>query len=375
MLLRQPLHALTIWLFVALASATTNPLSPNTTNDHKILSDVTEAIGNTPLVDLSRVAKHHGITNGKILAKLEYLSPGGSKKDRIALSIVQQARKDGSLKPGQTVVELTSGNTGTGLAIVCGVLGHPFVAVMSKGNSRERSQMMEALGARVVLVDLANAHGKAGSGVSGADLDLVEEKARELTQELQAFRVDQFLRESNAMSHYETTGPELWNESGGRITDFLDFVGTGGSFGGIAQYLKEQSDDNVCCYVVEPESAAVLGPNASLLSTGSHRIQGGGYMKSGVDIPLIRPKTAVNDDENPWIDGYMTVTDEEAVQGARDLAKIEGIFAGYSAGANLMAAIKLLKERQKNNEAEETSVVAILICDTGLKYMSTDLWE
>eukprot|EP00531_Pseudo-nitzschia_arenysensis_P020054 CAMPEP_0116118280 /NCGR_PEP_ID=MMETSP0329-20121206/2019_1 /TAXON_ID=697910 /ORGANISM="Pseudo-nitzschia arenysensis, Strain B593" /LENGTH=138 /DNA_ID=CAMNT_0003611895 /DNA_START=60 /DNA_END=472 /DNA_ORIENTATION=+ len=111
-----------------------------------------------------------------------------------------------------------------------------------------------------------------------------------------------------------------------------------GSFGGIAQYLKEQSDKRVCCYVVEPESAAVLGPTSSLPPTGCHRIQGGGYMKSGVDIPLIRPNTDKNDDNNPWIDGYMTVTDEEAIQGARDLAKYEGIFAGYSAGANLIAA-------------------------------------
>ncbi len=377
---RKPLlFVVFLCLLLALVSGTTNPFPGSANeNSHTILSDVTKAIGKTPLVDLSRITKHYGLENARILAKLEYLSPGGSKKDRIALEIIERARWDGSLQPKQTVVELTSGNTGTGLAIVCGVLGHPFVAVMSKGNSRERAKMMEALGARVVLVDQANAKSTAGSGVSGADLDLVEEKAKEVCQELNAFRVDQFLRESNSLAHYYHTGPELWKDSGGIITDFLDFVGTGGSFGGIAKYLKER-DNSVRCYVVEPTNAVVLG-QPSWCSTGSHRIQGGGYMKSGDDLPLIGPKSS-NDDENknnPWVDGYLTVTDEEAIQGARDLARYEGIFAGYSAGANLVAAIKLLKERQnKNNDdqQQENSVVAILICDTGLKYMSTDLWE
>ena len=376
---RKPLlFVVFLCLLLALASGTINPSTPNANeNSHTILSDVTKAIGKTPLVDLSRITKQYDIENARILAKLEYLSPGGSKKDRIALEIIERARRDGSLQPQQTVVELTSGNTGTGLAIVCGVLGHPFVAIMSKGNSRERAKMMEALGARVVLVDQANAQSTAGGGVSGSDLDLVEKKAKEICQELNAFRVDQFLRESNSLAHYYHTGPELWKDSGETITDFLDFVGTGGSFGGIAKYLKERNN-SVRCYVVEPTNAAVLG-QASWCSTGNHRIQGGGYMKVGDDLPLIG--TSSNDDDtnknSPWIDGYLTVTDEEAIQGARDLARYEGIFAGYSAGANLVAAIKLLKKRQKNNDdqqEQENSVVAILICDTGLKYMSTDLW-
>ena len=202
-----------VYLLFALIHATTNPLDSHQVkpssneNTNSILSDVTQAIGETPIVDLSRITKHYGIENGKILGKLEYLSPGGSKKDRIALSIIQHARQTGSLKPGQTVVELTSGNTGTGLAIVCGIFGHPFVAVMSKGNSRERSQMMEALGATVVLVDTVDPTTEQGKGVSGADLDLVEQKAQELTKSLQAFRADQFVKEANALAHYEHTAP------------------------------------------------------------------------------------------------------------------------------------------------------------------------
>ncbi len=375
-----------IYMLFAFIYATPNPLESQTTTcfsktpdsdtHSNILSDVTQAIGETPLVDLSRIAKHYGIEDAKILAKLEYLSPGGSKKDRIALSIIQHARRTGSLKPGQTVVELTSGNTGTGLAIVCGIFGHPFVAVMSKGNSRERSQMMEALGATVVLVDTVDS--SKGKGVSGADLDLVEEKAQEIANDLQAFRVDQFVKEANALAHYEHTGPELWRDSGGSITHFLDFVGTGGSFGGIARYLKEQSNGAIYCYVVEPEGAVVLGNSTSkCFSSGCHRIQGGGYMKSKDELPLMAPTGQEAD--NPWIDGYLTVTDEEAIQATRDLAKCEGIFAGYSAGANLMAAIKLLrqenKKQQRENKKQIPSVVAILICDTGLKYMSTGLWE
>ena len=429
-----------VMLFSQIAVVIVSAKGTNIIHDHNILSDVTGAIGTTPLVDLSRVARHYGIdpsADGRILAKLEYLSPGGSKKDRIALSIIEQARKDRTLLPGQTVVELTSGNTGTGLAIVCGVWGHPFVAVMSKGNSEERSRMMEALGARVVLVDqVADSDSDTsteGRGVSGADLDLVEQAASKLTKSLGAFRADQFVQEANALAHYEGTGPELWRDSGGTITDFLDFVGTGGSFGGIARYLKEQSGGNVRCYIVEPENAAVLlktapkfntnGPMAAAITPSTpsatasataaattaattrdraaavsssgcrHQIQGGGYMKTRDELPLIATLSATHSDasgnesasanahivNNPLIDGYLTVTDEEAIRATRDLAKHEGIFAGYSAGANLVAAIKLLQQRRAQSQhqwnSQSDTTVAILICDSGLKYMSTDLWE
>jgi len=352
-------------------------------------------------------------------------------------------------------------------------MGHPFVAVMSRGNSRERFRMMEALGATVVLVDTIGGTGDApgdapggdetmGGGVSGADLDRVETRARELASSLGAFRVDQFVREANRTAHFEGTGPELWADSGGCVTDFCDFVGTGGSLGGIAGFLKEASGGRVRCYAVEPSGAPVLRREREqqrqqqrqqqrrqndtthmdddesedgkdnddwVIGSGHHRIQGGGYMKSRNELPLIAPmgtdpgtttKHSGNDDDdndddnspnhnpldrhgfdhkNELIDGYLTVSDEDAIRAARDLAKHEGIFAGYSAGANFVAAVEILRSRararrRKNNdetqeqehqtqeprrkppgEQRKPDVVAILLCDSGLKYMSTDLWE
>ena len=313
-----------------------------------ILPDITAAIGSTPLVSLSRISKHYKL-KGRIIAKLEYLNPGLSKKDRIAKQIILDAEASGELLPGQTVVELTSGNTGTGLAIVCSVTGHPFVAVMSAGNSVERARMMKALGARVVIVD--QAPDSQPGQVSGQDLDLVEEETKRLVHELKAFRADQFTRLSNTKAHQEGTGPELWNASQGCITAFVDFAGTGGSFGGCASYLKPKG---VRCYVVEPKGAAVLqGQEAT---RPNHRIQGGGYVKQ--HLPCM---------DKVLVDGYLEVTDDQAIQMARDLAKLEGIYGGFSAGANLAAAIELLtKHPQHSEKTDET--VAILICDSGLKY-------
>jgi cysteine synthase A len=179
-----------------------------------VLESVLGAIGDTPLVELRRL--HPG--PGRILAKLDYLNPGGSKKDRVALRMLDEAAADGRLVPGQTVVELTSGNTGTGLAIVCAVRGHPFVAVMSRGNSDERAAMMQALGAEVVLVP--QAPGSRPGQVTGSDLDLVEARARELTRSRGAFRADQFTRRANRVAHERHTGPELWAETEGRIDAF-----------------------------------------------------------------------------------------------------------------------------------------------------------
>src|SRR5512139_791839 len=177
-----------------------------------VLGSVLGAIGNTPLVELSRLAR--GL-EGRILAKLEYLNPGFSKKDRIALQMIEEAEAEGKLKPGQTVVELTSGNTGTGLSIVCGVKGYPFVAVMSKGNSTERARMMKAFGAEVILIDHLP-ESKPGQ-VSGGDLALVEEAARRITQERHAFRADQFHLESSSRGHYLHTAPEILKQTDGQI--------------------------------------------------------------------------------------------------------------------------------------------------------------
>jgi len=318
--------------------------------ESRILPSVVEAIGGTPLVDLQRITRGE---EGRILAKLEYLNPGASKKDRIARQIIEDAEAAGALAPGQTVVELTSGNTGTGLAIVCGVKGYRFVAVMSKGNSVERARMMAALGAEVVLVD--QGPGSHPGRVSGADLELVEQRAQELVRERGAFRADQFNAAGNFRAHLLHTGPEILQQSGGSIQAFCDFVGSGGSFAGCAAAFK-QHDPAIGCFVVEPVGAAVLAGEP--LTRPGHRIQGGGYAKTR--LPLLNPA---------HIDGYLKVTDDEAIAQARRLAREEGIFASYSSGANIAAALQLLRTRFRGK------TVAVLICDSGLKYLSTDLWE
>jgi cysteine synthase A len=308
-----------------------------------------DTIGNTPLVELSRLTA--GL-DGRILAKLEYLNPGFSKKDRIARQIIADAEADGRLQPGQTVVELTSGNTGTGLAIVCGIKKYPFVAVMSRGNSMERARMMAALGAEVVLVDQLP-DSKPGQ-VSGGDLELVEREAQRIVAERRAFRADQFHLAGNFRAHYLHTGPEFLQQSGGSIQAFCDFVGTGGSFAGCAAAFKEH-DPAIQCFIVEPDGAAVLAGEPVVYP--NHRIQGGGYAMP--DLPLLRPE---------HIDGYLKVSDSEAVQVARRLAREEGIFAGFSSGANVAAALRLLQTSLPGR------TIAVLLCDSGLKYLSTDLW-
>ncbi len=318
-------------------------------SNHNILPTVLDAIGDTPLVDLSRVTA--GL-EGRILAKLEFLNPGSSKKDRIARQMIEEAERSGELAPGQTVVELTSGNTGAGMAIVCAVKGYPFVAVMSKGNSMERARMMAALGAEVVLVDQLPE--STPGRVSGTDLEQVELRTRELVAERDAYRADQFSRKGNVLAHYLHTGPEIIRQSQGTVDAFCDFVGTGGSFAGCAAAVKEHNPA-ADCYVVEPEGCAVLAGQES--NRPNHRIQGGGYSMS--ELEFLDPQ---------HIDGYLQVTDEEAIMAARDLARREGLFAGFSAGANLAAARTLLRGPCRGR------TVAILLCDSGLKYLSTDLW-
>lgn len=315
----------------------------------RVLTSAVEAIGGTPLVELARLTR--GL-EGRILAKLDHLNPGFSKKDRIARQIIADAEADGHLRPGQTVVELTSGNTGTGLAIVCGVKGYPFVAVMSAGNSMERARMMRALGAEVVLVP--QAAGSVPGQVSGEDLALVEQEAQRIVRARGAFRADQFRLVGNRRAHYLTTGPEILRQTGGRFDAFCDFVGTGGSFAGCAAAFKE-ADPAIRCFVVEPAGAAAL--KGEPVTNPGHRIQGGGYAMA--PLPLIEPA---------HVDGYLTVPDGEAIRWARRLAKEEGIFAGFSSGANLAAAAQLLQGGLRGK------TVVVLVCDSGLKYLSTDLW-
>jgi cysteine synthase A len=309
-----------------------------------------EAIGATPLVDLARLTRD---LDGRILAKLEYLNPGFSKKDRIARQIVADAEASGKLSPGQSVVELTSGNTGTGLAIVCGIKGYPFVAVMSKGNSIERARMMSALGAEVVLVDQLPT--SIPGQVSGGDLELVEQETQKIVEKRSAFRADQFQLKSNFRAHYLNTGPEIIRQSGGQIDVFCDFAGTGGSFAGCTAAFKEHTPD-IACFIVEPDGAAILAGEP--VTYPNHRIQGGGYVMA--DLVMLNPEQ---------IDGYLKVSDDKAIEMARRLAKEEGIFAGFSSGANVAAALELLDTSFRGKTA------VVLICDSGLKYLSTDLWE
>ncbi|QFT82946.1 Cysteine synthase [Roseovarius sp. THAF27] len=304
-----------------------------------VLPSVIEAMGDTPLVELSRIrdALH---LDGRILAKLDYLMPGFSKKDRAARAIIEGARATGDLAPGQTVVELTSGNMGTGLAIVCGVLDHPFVAVMSEGNSEERARMMRALGAEVILVP--QAQGSRKGEVSGADLALVDAAAQQITAERDAYRADQFERAGNPLAHEMGTGPEIWAQSGGTVTAFCDFIGSGGTLAGVTAYLGPKG---VRCYGIAPDKPG-------------HPIQGGGY--SMPDLTHLKSADLA---------GTVTVSGRDAAEAARLLARTEGIFAGYSAGANLAGAIQLL------GGLEQGGKIAIVMCDSGLKYLSTHLWD
>ncbi len=316
----------------------------------EVFNSVVDAIGNTPLVALDRITA--GL-DGRILAKLDYLNPGFSKKDRPALQIIDDAEASGTLRPGQTVVELTSGNMGAGLAIVCQLRGYPFVAVMSRGNSEERARMMRGLNAEVVLVD--QAPGSIVGEVSGEDLALVEDAVNEIVQKRDAFRADQFRREASRRAHYTTTGPEFWHQSGHTIDAFCDFAGSGGTFAGCSQYFKEQ-EPSIKCYLVEPAGAAALAGERIIQPT--HPIQGGGYGMERLELL-----------SDVVIDDYIKVTGEQARYCARRLAAQEGIFAGYSSGANLAAAMQLLEGQERGR------TIAIVICDSGLKYLSTNLWD
>jgi cysteine synthase A len=211
---------------------------------------------------------------------------------------------------------------------------------------------MSALGAEVVMVD--QSPGSRPGQVSGEDLQRVEEETQRIVADRRAFRADQFRLAGNFRAHYLHTGPEILRQSGGAIHAFCDFVGTGGTFAGCAAAFKEH-DGSIRCFIVEPKGAAVLAGEP--LTHPGHRVQGGGYAMR--DLPLLRPE---------HIDGYLQVSDEEAVAAARQLAKEEGIFAGFSSGANLAAALQLLQGSFKGK------TVAITACDSGLKYLSTDLW-
>jgi len=295
--------------------------------------NILETIGDTPLVRLSRLENVLNL-KGEIYAKIEYYSPGLSKKDRIAKYMIEKAIKEGKLKEGQTVIEKTSGNTGIALAAVCSILNHPFVAVMSKGNSEERVRLIESFGGTVVLVNQDEKSKK--NKVTNKDLELVDIEYRRLTKELNAYPVDQFDNIDNPNTHYNTTACEIIKDLPS-VDAFVDYMGTGGTLCGISKRLKEYNSGLVCASIVP--------------SNQEHIIQGGGYFK---DIPFLR---------DDLVDYVIEVSEDEALKGMDYLSRYEAICGGISSGANLIGAIKLL-------EKNEGKKVVFLINDISLKYNS-----
>ncbi len=298
-----------------------------------------QLIGNTPLVKLDKLSDG----NFNFFGKQEYIQPGGSVKDRAALQIISDAYANKVLEKGQVVVEMTSGNMGAGLAVVCSQFGNPFIAVMPGGNSPERIKILKSLGAEVVLTEQVD--GQLGM-VTGKDIEHASEIARNLAAEKNGFYVDQFNNPSSIKGHYETTGPEIWADVP-EIDAFVTAVGTGGTFIGISKFLKEKNPE-IKCIAVEPENAAVI--KTGIVKHARHIIQGTGY-------GLIPPHW-----DNSLVDEVVTVSDDEVKKMTLRLWKEQGLFTGFSAGANAAASLKFAA-----SNSNIKNIVTIL-CDTGYKY-------
>ena len=308
----------------------------------KIVPSALDLVGNTSLVALDRIRPGPG----RILAKAEFMQPGGSVKDRAARAILLAARTDGRLALGAPVIEMTSGNMGAGLAVACAALGHPLLATMSAGNSPQRARMLEALGAEVVLVPQID--GVPGQ-VTGADVIAAAEAAQRIAVERGGFYVNQFHAPECTKAHRETTGPEIWEQSGGRVDAWVAAVGTGATFLGVAAALRERNP-SVLCVAVEPTGCQ---PLAGLpVTKPRHLVQGTSYGS-------VPPRW-----DSRLIDFSIAVTDEEVEYWRRLLATREGLHVGYSAAANVYACASLLASGRLPDEA----VVATVLCDTGLKY-------
>lgn len=306
------------------------------------ISSALDLIGGTPLIALDRVHP----SPGRLMAKAEFLQPGGSVKDRAARAILLAARADGRLAPGRPVVEMTSGNMGAGLAVVCAILGHPLVITMSAGNSPQRARMLEALGAEVVLVPQVD--GALGQ-VTGADVAAAAAVAESLATERQGFYVDQFNAPEGITAHEATTGPEIWVQTGGRVDAWVAAVGSGATFVGVAAALRERNP-RILCAAVEPVGCQ---PLAGLpIEKPRHLLQGTSYGS-------VPPH---------WVAGLMdvtlSVTDEDVARWRELLATREGLHVGYSAAANACAASSLLSSGRLPTDA----VAVTVLCDTGLKY-------
>lgn len=306
-----------------------------------IFENVAQTIGNTPLVRFSRYMKAVGIENSELLCKLECFNPGGSAKDRVALSMIKDAEEKGILKQGSTIIEPTSGNTGIGLASVAVQRGYKVILTMPESMSLERRKLLSAYGAKLVLTD-------AKLGMDGA-----VSKANELKAEIEnSVILGQFENSANPYAHYIATGPEIYSQCDGQIDVFVASVGTGGTISGVGKYLKEQSE-SIKVVAVEPASSPLLSGGKA----ASHKIQGIGANF----IPQTLDRTIY--------DEVITVTDEEAFETTKLIAKTEGILVGISSGATLCAATKYLKKY-----GEKLRVVALLT-DTGERYLSSDVFD
>ena len=307
----------------------------------RIYTAVDQLIGGTPLLELTHIEQAEGL-KARLLAKLEYLNPAGSVKDRVGKAMIDDAERRGLLKPGSVIIEPTSGNTGIGLAAVAAARGYRIIIVMPETMSVERRQIMKAYGAELVLTEGAK-------GMKGAIV-----KAEELAKEIpDSFIPGQFVNPANAAAHRETTGPEIWQDTDGKVDIFVAGVGTGGTITGVGEYLKRQSP-HVKVVAVEPASSPVLSKGVA----GSHKIQGigAGFVPEVLNTNIY--------------DEIIPVKDEDAFAQGRAMGQREGVLVGISSGAALWAAIQVAK-RQEN--AGKT--VVVLLPDTGDRYLSTPLFQ
>jgi cysteine synthase A len=305
----------------------------------KVVNSVLELIGNTPLMRLNRVTDDCGAS---ILAKLEFLNPTGSIKDRIALSMIEAAEKEGIIKPGSTIIEATSGNTGIGLSFVAAAKGYKMIVVMPEVMSMERRMVMKIYGADLVLTPAK---------------DFVEgscKKAKELAKQTDGFCPDQFANPANVAAHRIRTGQEIWEQTDGKVDGFVAGVGTGGTLIGVAETLKKKNP-RVVIAAVEPAESPVMSEGKS----GSHRIEGIG---DGF-IPEIIARA------RDLVDEVITIKDEDAIRMTHRLIREEGLFVGISSGANVLAAMQLGKKLGK-----ERTIVTVLP-DNAYRYFSTDLFK
>lgn len=306
-----------------------------------VYTSADQLIGNTPLLELTHIEKKENL-QARILAKLEYLNPAGSVKDRIAKAMFDDAEAKGELKPGFTIIEPTSGNTGIGLASVAAARGYRIILTMPETMSVERRQLMKAYGAELVLTD-------GSKGMKGAIA-----KAKELAQEIpHSFIPGQFTNPANPLAHQTTTGPEIWNDTDGKVDIFVAGVGTGGTITGVGRYLKEQNPF-VTLVAVEPQDSPVLSEGRS----GSHKIQGIG---AGF-VPQVLDTTLYNE--------VIPVSNDDAFAAGKLIGRTEGILVGISSGAALHAAIELAKHPENAG-----ATIVVLFPDTGDRYLSTPLFS